>query len=111
MPISNDLPVNDYYAYFGPDNKLHPNTATRIDNLNTRQYLDGIRASMLQTVKFLQGAPSVQMQHIPDDFLLMRCDVPGREERADAQPDVRRPQLLRDAHIHPDNDFYDSDDD
>jgi len=41
--ISNELPYNDYLEYFAPSFKLHPDIANRIENQNTRQYLDQLR--------------------------------------------------------------------
>lgn len=41
--ISNELPFNDYFEYFGPDFQLHPQFEARYDNLNTKQYLDNLK--------------------------------------------------------------------
>ena len=106
VPIENDLPLNDYYEYFGPDFKLHPNTSTRIDNLNTRHYLDSIKASLLQSIRFLQGAPSVQLQYIPNDFQML-WDKQRREEEQD--PDKRKSGSLLDSFVTRDDEFEDSD--
>ncbi len=34
-----ELPVNDYYEYFGPEYKLHL-PVSNMENLNTREFLD-----------------------------------------------------------------------
>ena len=43
VPISNELPYNDYLEYFAPSFKLHPDITNRIENQNSRQYLDQLR--------------------------------------------------------------------
>jgi hypothetical protein len=37
--ISNNLPYNDYYEYYGPDFRLHTNVSNSMENLNTKEYL------------------------------------------------------------------------
>ncbi len=41
--ISNELPFNDYFEYFGPDFQLHPEISSRFENLNSRPYLESIK--------------------------------------------------------------------
>ncbi|EPZ33497.1 histone deacetylase 3 [Rozella allomycis CSF55] len=100
-PISNDLPYNDYYEFFGPDFKLHPNTSTRIDNLNTRQYLDSLKSEIIGYLRYLQGSPSVQMHIVPSDF--------SHETEIEIHPDDRKSYSLKDSLIQKDEEFYDSD--
>lgn len=64
--ISNDIPFNDYYEYYAPDFELHLKPDPSMENLNKN--IDGIRAELLQQLKDLQGAPSVQMQNVPPPF-------------------------------------------
>ena len=37
-----------------------------MENLNTRQYLDGVKQQVFENLRMLQGAPSVQMAVLPD---------------------------------------------
>ncbi len=66
-PVNNDLPPNIYYDYFGPEFKLHPSIQTGrfSDNQNTREYLDHVKSTVIDYLRRLQGAPSVQMHHVP----------------------------------------------
>jgi histone deacetylase 3 len=41
--ISNELPFNDYFEYFGPDFQLHPDITSRFENLNSKHYLELIK--------------------------------------------------------------------
>lgn len=67
--LPNELPMTDYRSHYGPDYSLHPNIVDpSLDNMNTKAYLDGIKASISEYLRFLNGAPSVQMQEIPPDI-------------------------------------------
>ncbi|XP_077980928.1 histone deacetylase 3-like [Glandiceps talaboti] len=102
--ISNELPYNEYFEYFSPDFTLHPDVSTRIENLNSKQYIDQVRQTVHENLKALNHAPSVQMQDVPPDLLsLERIDEPN--------PDIRDPQQDQDNRIEPANEFYDGDKD
>ncbi|XP_002742058.1 histone deacetylase 3-like [Saccoglossus kowalevskii] len=102
--ISNELPYNEYFEYFSPDFTLHPDVSTRIENLNSKQYLDQVRQSVHDNLKSLNHAPSVQMQEVPPDLLSL-----DRIEEPD--PDVRDPQIDQDGRIEPANEFFEDDKD
>lgn len=68
-PVSNDLPYSDHFEYYAPDFTLHPPFTARVDNLNTRQYVDTVRQHVLENLRLLQHAPSVQMQEVPPDLI------------------------------------------
>lgn len=67
--VGDALPSTPYDAFFYPDYKLHPPLTGRVDNLNTRGSLEKIRVSIRETLRYLNGAPSVQMQEIPPDLV------------------------------------------
>lgn len=67
--LPNELPQNSYYNFFGPDYTLHPPLTGYIQNLNTKQSLERIRMTIREKLRYLNGAPSVQMQEIPPDLL------------------------------------------
>lgn len=75
----------EYFEYFGPDFTLHPDVSTKIENQNTRQYLETIRATVIDNLRLLPHSPSVQMQHVPPDMLSM-------EVTTETNPDERNPQ-------------------
>ncbi|RUS71853.1 hypothetical protein EGW08_020387 [Elysia chlorotica] len=102
--ISNELPFNEYWKYFGPDFSLNPEIFTKQDNQNTRQYLDNIKVTVLENLKMLAAAPSVQMQDIPSDLLSL-------ENTEEPDPDVRNSVEDIDKRIEPSNEFYDGDKD
>jgi hypothetical protein len=63
--LPNQLPFNDYLSHFGPDFQLHPPIVENIDNANSQAYLTSITRKVHDYLKFLDGAPSVQMSSIP----------------------------------------------
>ena len=67
--------------YYGPDFALHFATNPTMENLNSRQYLDQIKQQVLENLRLLQAAPSVQMQQMVD---LLEPNAPA-EADADAR--------------------------
>lgn len=63
--IPNYLPT---YDWFGPDYSLHPQLEGRIDNKNSKKYLESVKLEILEQLRYLDYAPSVQMQEIPPDI-------------------------------------------
>jgi len=104
--LSPDLPYNEYFQYFGPDFKLHPNTKTRVENMNKPEYIRAIREHVEENLRRLQGAPSVQMHEVPYPMLIeaARNDEGGKKDAED--PDVRFPQSERDKHRETKPDLY-----
>lgn len=65
-PLDNQIPDNPYLKYFGPDYTLHPTiSATKIENQNTREYLNNVLSAVLDHLRRLQGAPSIQSTLLP----------------------------------------------
>lgn len=66
--LKDELPQeNDYIHFFGPDYLLRSDTvvSNRMDNQNSKEFLNLIQTVVLQNLKMLTFAPSVQMQDIP----------------------------------------------
>ncbi|CDK28088.1 unnamed protein product [Kuraishia capsulata CBS 1993] len=57
-----------FRSFFQPDYSLHPNLGDRIDNKNTKKYLENLRIQLLESIRYLGGAPSVSMSEIPPDI-------------------------------------------
>lgn len=97
--LSNDLPYNDYFEYFGPDYRLHI-PANNMQNLNSREYLNQQKITILENLRQLKGAPSVQLQEVPPDTYFSETD------EDDFDPDEREPLRLKDKIIMKDEEFY-----
>lgn len=105
-PIPNELPYNDFFEYFSPDFKLHLSPSSSMENHNRPEELHGITSRILQNLKNLQGAPSVQMHPTPPDFMVNR---PTAQQIEDANPDTRGENLTKDGGIkkEDESEFYD----
>ncbi|KAJ3254945.1 Histone deacetylase 3 [Boothiomyces macroporosus] len=82
--LSNELPYNEYLSHYGPDYKLHPPIVDpTLDNANSKSYLNNILQKVYDYLKYLDGAPSVQMQQIPPSFSAVNTenDVYDGEDR------------------------------
>ncbi|BGP13539.1 hypothetical protein JCM10213_006680 [Rhodosporidiobolus nylandii] len=66
--LPNALPHTAYDDFFAPDWKLHPELAggrNRLENLNSRKQLERIRVGVLERLRYMHGAPGVQMGEVP----------------------------------------------
>ena len=78
----------EYFEYFGPDFTLHPDVSTKIENQNTRQYLETIRATVIDNLRLLPHSPSVQMQHVPPDMLSMEVTMETNPDERNSQSEL-----------------------
>lgn len=61
--ISDDIPHNEYYEYFGPDFKLNI-CPSNMENRNTPDYLDKIKTQLFQALHDIPHVPSVQFHPV-----------------------------------------------
>lgn len=101
--LPNDIPHNDYYEYFKPDFMLKIPNPSPVENMNGKAYLSGVKVSVLENLRNLIHAPSVQMHELPPDMY-----VPDYDED-EANPDERIDQHLQDKMIQKDNEYYEDD--
>ncbi|KAJ1970985.1 histone deacetylase [Dimargaris xerosporica] len=116
--LPNDLPHTVYHEFFAPDYKLHPTLAGRIPNQNTTQYLEEVTRAVLEQLRSIRGAPSVQMQEIPPDIQgFLDDDHEDEDVDIDSDHDELHPQKSvtsrqnRSAKRSHRNEFYDSEGD
>lgn len=87
------LPHTSYDAFFAPDYKLHPDITSgrnRIENQNSRQALERIRVGILERLRYMHGAPSVQMQEVPPGLAgWLKDEDAVRDEDNDKTADER----------------------
>ncbi|KAI6218218.1 Histone deacetylase [Aphelenchoides fujianensis] len=102
MEIPDELPYNDYFEYFGPNYRLHIDQSQANDE-NDREYIQHVQDFVLQNLKLVPAAPSVQMQPIPQDAM----DVDDRPAVDAANPDERLPDAVADKLIEDAGEFYD----
>nr|GMD90759.1 histone deacetylase 19-like [Ipomoea batatas] len=100
MELEDKMPQHEYYEYFGPDYTLHV-APSNMENKNSRQMLEDMRAKLLDNLSKLQHAPSVQFQERPPDTEFPEADEDEdvKDERwnhdSDVKDDQRKPQSGR----------------
>lgn len=110
--VPDELPMTPYDSFFSPDYKLHPKIVTKVENLNTAASLQKISTSVRNKLRYLQGAPSVQMQEIPPNLASwLEEEEPNWEELDEEKMGPGRSGETRfDPHLTL-CEFFDSDDD
>lgn len=58
--ISSEIPVNEYYEYFGPDYELDVKSSNTED-MNTPAYLARVKRIVMENLRHTGGPPSVQL--------------------------------------------------
>ena len=86
--ISNYIPYNDYFEYYRPDYLLHL-TPSSIENMNDKDYLEKHKIILMEQLRALQTAPSVQMTHVPPDWMTKEAEKDGTPDVEEQDPDSR----------------------
>lgn len=66
-PLAEEIPFNDYHDYYGPDYTITV-PSNNMTNLNTPPFLNKLRERIIDTMRHLQHAPSVQSHSVPGAF-------------------------------------------
>lgn len=91
------LPFNDYLQYYGPDFRLEV-PSNNMENMNSRAYLEKVTyvvyklayinsAKVIENLRSLTFAPSVQMQQVPRDAY-------SSDEEEDAEEDANKDKRI-----------------
>jgi len=64
VEMGSELPFTDYYEYYSPDFELDVRPSN-MDNANSPEYLDKIKAQVYENLRRTAQAPSVQMTEVP----------------------------------------------
>ncbi|EMD41662.1 histone deacetylase complex catalytic component RPD3 [Gelatoporia subvermispora B] len=108
VELGSEIPMNEYYEYFGPDYELDVKSSN-MEDMNTPGYLDRVKNIVLEHLRQVGGPPSVQMTDIPRVPIDELMDDPDADE--DLIPtNERRPQRLLDSRRQADGELSDSDD-
>ncbi|KAF9673130.1 hypothetical protein SADUNF_Sadunf11G0116600 [Salix dunnii] len=102
--LPNEIPENAYIKYFAPEYSLKT-PGGLIENLNSKSYLSTIKIQVMENLRSIQHAPSVQMQEVPPDFY-----IPDFDED-EQNPDERMDQHNQDKQIQRDDEYYEGDND
>ncbi|KAJ7655149.1 histone deacetylase complex, catalytic component RPD3 [Mycena polygramma] len=108
VELGPEIPVNEYYEYFGPDYELDVKSSNT-DDMNTPAYLDRVKRIVMENLRHTGGPPSVQMSDIPSLPIDEALDDPNEDEDL-IPPDTRRHRRLLDSRRQADGELSDSDD-
>jgi histone deacetylase 1/2 len=112
-PVPNELPVNDYYPYYGPDFTLCI-PPSNMENLNTTEYLEGKKVQLFEQLRKVSPT-SVQIQTgQPGTAQTPRDDEEmgdGEEEGKEPDPDARETEAELDARVDATTELYDGEKD
>ncbi|KAI6953912.1 hypothetical protein KC324_g15465 [Hortaea werneckii] len=110
MEMGAELPFTDYYEYYSPDFELDVRPSN-MDNANSPEYLEKIKAQVYENLRKTQAAPSVQMQDVPRTAMGTNETLDEEEDRLDdedadreANKDVRFTQRNWDKNVDRDGD-------
>jgi len=108
VELGSEIPMNEYYEYFGPDYQLDVKSSN-MEDMNTSAYLNRIKSIVLDHLRQVGGPPSVQMQDVPRLPIDAAMDDMNEDEDMISR-DERRPQRLLDSRRQADGELSDSDD-
>ncbi|KAK6542784.1 histone deacetylase, variant 2 [Orbilia ellipsospora] len=105
------LPYCDFYEYFGPDYELDVRPSN-MENLNSKEYLEKILASVIQNLERTKAVPSVQMTNVPMEHERYREEQEGALDDLDEEmnADSRHSRRRSDKKIQNDLEYSDSED-
>ncbi|PLW20914.1 hypothetical protein PCANC_03901 [Puccinia coronata f. sp. avenae] len=99
-----DIPMNEYYEYYGPTYRLDV-PPSNMEDMNIAKYLEKTKIQIFENLRHTIPVPSVGLQAIPK----LPHDEMDIDEDLD-NPNERRPQRLLDGLIQRDDEFSDSED-
>ncbi|GAB5356159.1 hypothetical protein AAMO2058_000267200 [Amorphochlora amoebiformis] len=102
--LSEEIPYNEYYEYYGPDFNLHI-TPSNMENHNTKKYMEDTKIELFKCLSSLPK-PTIQIKtQMP--FVKMET----KEETKEGDPDVRISQGEADKMVQDDREFYEDEKD
>ncbi|KAF9152674.1 histone deacetylase [Linnemannia schmuckeri] len=101
--LPEELPFNSYFEYYGPEYRLDV-PANNMKNDNTPEDLHNLKAQIIENLRHIPCAPSVQMQEVPRDY------SSSDDEDDEMDIDTRITRRLADSRIVPDEELSDSED-
>ncbi|EAY04719.1 acetylpolyamine aminohydrolase, putative [Trichomonas vaginalis G3] len=82
VDIPNEMPETDYYDFYRPSYELHLKPDGK-KNCNSREYLENVMCHVIENIRHLPGAPSVQMQELPPrDMISAALRLPSDPDAA-----------------------------
>ena len=116
--ISNTIPYTDFINYYKPNFKLHVESDKIMQNKNTQRDLTNMTNKILQQIKNIEIAPSIQINSERIPLLNNNQDDNKEDELKETDMNEKNPdqrvtknKLFNDKYIAPNNEFYENDQD
>jgi histone deacetylase 1/2 len=90
IELDDEIPMNDYYHYYGPDFKLHIEPRKDLPNNNTRESLDAIKMVCLTNLSTLESAPGVELTYLPEELLKVSNHEEQKKEGSQRGSKIKR---------------------
>ena len=104
--LPDDLPYTEYLEYFTPDFHLQIQPTPGVVDFNTPEYLNTMRARILDNLRYAEGTPQISMN--PQGHGEGKDDEDVDLE-AEENPEIRMSQKQRDRRVARDDEFCDDD--
>lgn len=112
VKVPDELPATVYDSFFEDSEwKLHPPLTGKVDNQNSPTSLQRIQIAIKTKLRYLQGAPSVQMQEIPPDLQGLLGSENRTAEEKDEERGTGQAGETRNPRTIARNEFYDGEND
>jgi histone deacetylase 1/2 len=79
IQLPDAIPPNDYIQYYSPDYRLHLDSDPSLQNANSKDYLFKCTSVILENLRSLQAAPSVEFSQVPSEFCIREAALLERE--------------------------------
>lgn len=99
--LPNKIPQHRFSDFYAPDFTLFPKIQDQLKNENSPEELQRIKTSIFEQLRYIQHAPSVQMQNIPPSIAAMTEDGWAQEhERLLEQRDSLESKIRNSLHVN-----------
>jgi histone deacetylase 1/2 len=79
IQLPDAIPPNDYIQYYSPDYRLHLDPDPSLHNANSKDYLFKCTSVILENLRNLQAAPSVEFSQVPSEFCIREAALLEKE--------------------------------
>ncbi|KAK4524976.1 hypothetical protein GAYE_SCF07G2880 [Galdieria yellowstonensis] len=109
LEIQENIPYNEYLEYYGPEYRIHIHPSN-MENRNTREYLENIKAKTFESLRHLPAVPSVPFHETPSSYAgLERMHERELNEEETKYADVRETVRQKERRTEHPCEFEDSD--
>lgn len=87
VEVPDAMPYNDYFEYYGPEYRLHM-PVSNMENLNTPQYLNGMKQILYEQLRQIEPVPSVPFHDVPSSTATEEAEAASHDQEEVEMEDV-----------------------